>query len=300
MASTNTLEFSQKPECPPLSPEILRFSRSFPFKPVGCWQTAQKLIESFLPAWDRALYLCETYLENAGWIFRSISRQQMMDKMLPTIYRKSPLAPTDQTQTPSEAAPEQTQFSPHDLAVVLMVFAVGALVDLSQEPYNEESKHFYVLSKSAMTLQSIFEQPKLTTIQALHLMSIFNAMNQSESGETGTSMEKSWLFNRWSIGLAEIVSFGVDISYTELMHPLDRLDCVRIYYVKLSMVANLINRQGWSPMGLTARRCQLSAGPVLEPLRRRILAGPFLLSSSNDLDLIDLSVVVSYWNTPIH
>lgn len=86
-----------------------------------------------------------------------------------------------------------------------MVFSVGALVDLTQEPYNAEAEHYYQLAKAAICLQSVLETPELTTIQALHLMSIYNAMSQNDKVGSETSMELSWSLIRLSMQLSQIV-----------------------------------------------------------------------------------------------
>lgn len=124
--------------------------------------------------------------------------------MLPVIYKK---------QAPSDPAHEYA--GPHDLAVVFMVFAVGALVDLNQEPYNAEAEHYYQLAKAAVCLQNVLETPELTTIQALHLMSIYNAMSQNDMVGSGsdTSMELSWSLIRLSMQLSQIVRIHFQYSF---------------------------------------------------------------------------------------
>ena len=186
------------------------------------------MVRGYLPSWQRALDLSKTYLEKAGWLFHAIGRTQLIDEMLPVIYKK---------QLPTDPAHEYS--GPHDIAVVLMVFAVGALVDLTQEPYNAEAEHYYQLAKAAVCLQNVLESPELTTIQALHLMSIYNAMSQNDSpalntgngvvsggilgnggGETGsggsdTSMELSWSLIRLSMQLSQIVRLSLAYIYLE-------------------------------------------------------------------------------------
>ena len=168
--------------------------------------------------------LSETYLEHAAWLFRAVSRIQLLDEMLPVIYKRKP--PPD---------PSHEYNGPHDIAVLFMIFAVGALVDLNQEPYNAEAEHFYNLAKASLTLQSILEKAELTTIQALHLMAIYNAMQQPDGsdGESETSMEMSWSLIRLCHQLAQTVRL-ICMS-CELLNSLNnrfisfftRLDCVR-------------------------------------------------------------------------
>lgn len=190
-------ESARDSKSPRLPPELTLFSNSFPFTPIGPARDVQEKIQSYLPSWDRAVSLSEIYLEKAAWLFRAVSRPQLMNEMLPIIYKRS--APLD---------PAHEYSGPHDLSVLFMVFAVGALVDLTQEPYNAEADHYYQLAKAAITLQSVLEKPELATIQALHLMSIYNAMHQpvEEDGECETSMEMSWSLIRLCHQLAQTVS----------------------------------------------------------------------------------------------
>ena len=67
---------------PPINGELTRFSASFPFMPIGAPGEVQELIQQYLPPWDRAAHLCETYLANAGWLFRGVTRQQLVVEML--------------------------------------------------------------------------------------------------------------------------------------------------------------------------------------------------------------------------
>lgn len=198
MASSATADSISSSKSPSLPPDITRFSSAFPFTPFGPPQAVQDMIRNCLPSWERALELSKTYLDQAAWLFHAISRTQLIDEMLPVIYKKQP---------PSDPAHEYS--GPHDLAVLFMVFSVGALVDLTQEPYNAEAEHYYQLAKAAICLQSVLETPELTTIQALHLMSIYNAMSQNDMVGSETSMELSWSLIRLSMQLSQIVRLKV-------------------------------------------------------------------------------------------
>lgn len=148
--------------------------------------------------------LSNVYLEYAAWLFHSITRDQLIDDMLPAIYhRKLP--------DPSHGNPSDYE-GPHALACLLMVFAMATLVDLRHEPYSAEADHYYQLAKAAIVLQNIFEQPSIVTIQALHLMSIYNGMRETEEDYGEISMETSWSLIRVCLQLALTVSLLSDLS----------------------------------------------------------------------------------------
>lgn len=170
----DSVRSSKSPSGPP---DLALFSQSFPFTPMGRTNDVQGLIETHLPSWDRALSLSETYFEQVSWVFRGVTRIQLIDDMLPVVYRKQ------------VAPPGEDYSGPHDLALLFIIFAVGALVE--PEPSNAEGEHFHQISRAALSLQPVLEKPSIVTIQTLHLMSIYNAMSGSDL-KSETSMEMTW------------------------------------------------------------------------------------------------------------
>ncbi|KAI8996460.1 fungal-specific transcription factor domain-containing protein [Trametes punicea] len=186
---------------PPLPGEITRFSNAFPFTPMGPPQAVYDLIQSHLPSYERACQLAESYITRAAWLFRSVPRRQLFDEMIPFFYKQPP---------PEDAQPAACgdYSSPHDLALLLLCFAIGALVDLNQQPYNSEAEHYSQLAQAALALQSVLANPTLVTIQALHLYSIYIAMVGNEPGGQDSNMEFSWA----------LVSLACQLSHTIGLH----------------------------------------------------------------------------------
>lgn len=188
------------------------FSQSFPFTPMGPADAVQAVIEGHLPPWARALYLAETYLEHAGWLFRGIARTQLVDDMLPAFYHRRAAPP------PAAAAAEADEYNgPHDLALLFVVFAVGAIVDLRQDPSNAEAEHYHQIARAAVCLQPVLEKPSLVTIQTLKLLSVYNAMSTNELGSQETSMETSWSLTTLATHLSQTVSARVCVCARALM-----------------------------------------------------------------------------------
>ncbi|KAF7366690.1 putative transcriptional regulatory protein C1F7.11c [Mycena sanguinolenta] len=131
-----------------LPPEINQFCNAFPFTPPGIPKhSLQGTIETFLPPIERAIVLCETFLEHLSWMFHIFA------------------SPTGRTSLP---------FS-------LITLGIGALVDLNLQPYNLEAQHYYRLTQAAVSLQSVMTEPSIVTIKTLHLMSIYNGLSGKES-----------------------------------------------------------------------------------------------------------------------
>ncbi|KAF7292903.1 Fungal-trans domain-containing protein [Mycena indigotica] len=171
------LEASFVPKSAPLSlreldpsylpPEINQFVTFFPFTPPGIpHNPVKEMIEAFLPPIDRAIFLCETFLEHLSWMFHIVSRRQLIEELIPAIYHQNGVL---------------VDYGPHELAVLLVTLGIGALVDLNMQPYNLEAQHYYRLARAALGLQSILTKPSVVTVKTLHLMSIYNGMSGKEA-----------------------------------------------------------------------------------------------------------------------
>jgi hypothetical protein len=162
-----------------MSAEVSLLSRSFPFRPTAAIPTPFDLVRSHLPTYERSLVLCNSYLQKAGWLFNVISQAQLVDEMLPAIYRKTaPYPPDDYSGA-------------HDLSLFYSALSVGALLELENPNGPADAEHFQELSRASMNLQNVLEKPTLASIQSLHLQSIYYQMTgQSPSGEA--TMETAW------------------------------------------------------------------------------------------------------------
>jgi hypothetical protein len=142
----SALEYDKTPR---VSAEIIGFSK-FPFgaeEPTGI---TLELILSYLPSQPRAWSLCETYLEYASWIFRPLRREEMIDEILSPVYKAM-----KHKQTSGSSAIES--ISPHKLAVLLLVFTLGALVDLTLEPCKYSVLCFTVTINMGSLFRSILQ-----------------------------------------------------------------------------------------------------------------------------------------------
>ncbi|KAK0236242.1 fungal-specific transcription factor domain-containing protein [Armillaria nabsnona] len=172
------------------STDFSLFSQSFPFTPMGRSEDVQDMIRTHLPPWERAQSLGETYFEQVAWIFRGVTRQQLIDDMLPAIYRKQP---------------SEEFGGPHDLSLIFMIFAIGALVENEPSSESAHAEHYHQLSRAAISLQPVLEKPSIVTIQCLHLMSIYNAMSGSDT-TSEPSMEMTWSLITLAAHLSQTVN----------------------------------------------------------------------------------------------
>jgi hypothetical protein len=119
----SALEHDQTSRVPAEITELLKF----PFgaeEPTG---VTLELILTYLPPQPRAWSLYETYMEHASWLFRPLKRDEMVDEILSPIYK----AVKEKKMYGLRAI---ESISPHKVAVLFLVFTLGALVDLTLEP----------------------------------------------------------------------------------------------------------------------------------------------------------------------
>lgn len=156
------------------------FILALPRKLAPSTLTVEGLVNYHLPTEERARYLTETYVEQASWLFQSVSKDQILLELLPAYY----------VNGASRVTP--TGNNPHRLGLLFLVFAIGALLDPNQEPGNVEADCYHQVARAAICLQSVMEKPSLETIQALHLLSVYNALSGNEVAGKETSVETSW------------------------------------------------------------------------------------------------------------
>jgi hypothetical protein len=141
--------------------------------------------------------MAESYLENAAWIFRSVTRHQLLNEMLPAIYGKQAAYPPDDYN------------GPHDLALLFSIFALGSVlnVKLTTATAESEGEHYNQLALAALCLQPVLEKPSLVTIQTLHVASIYNAMLGNDVSGGESSMESTWSLVALAAHLAQTVRY---------------------------------------------------------------------------------------------
>ncbi|KZT69217.1 hypothetical protein DAEQUDRAFT_268089 [Daedalea quercina L-15889] len=223
---------------PPMSDRILRASDSFPLTFVGPPADLHESLLEHLPSYEQACRLAESYVEHAAWLFRGVTTEQIMQEMLPFIYGQ-PVESED--GTPIEYS------SPHDLALLYMIFAIGCLVDFNHEPGSKEAEQYEQLARAAMSLKSVWVKPSLSTVQTLHLFSIYNGMAEDDLRPDSMSMELSW----GELGLAgqvcQILGLHRDSSRWGLPE--------KLVYRRRLLFWNIFEADAWQALGTGRPPC---------------------------------------------
>ncbi|KAH7887837.1 fungal-specific transcription factor domain-containing protein [Phlebopus sp. FC_14] len=193
---------TQIDELPQVSSEVARLASVLPFGKGGFTDTekTREVLDSLynlLPPYPRATTLCETYMENAAWIFRPISREELIDEILAPVYVLA--------QNRNKNSEPRAEVSPHTLAVLYMVFSHGALTDLTLPPYNSEAENYFHLGRVALSLRSVFDLPTTQTVQALCLMAYYHS-----NGGRRYTIDSAWSIIALSNKLAQSMGLHRD------------------------------------------------------------------------------------------
>ncbi|KAI0630475.1 fungal-specific transcription factor domain-containing protein [Trametes polyzona] len=174
LISTTTDVEDEGEVVPSIDSELADIAITFPLAIIheGTDALLEKL-EARLPPQPRAWALCETYLEHTTWWCRPVKRDELIDDILVPIYNclKNP-----QRNAYHRDAGDDDGRCPHLLAVLFMVLAVGALLDLTLKPCSAEAEVYYRLGRAALSMRSVFDSPELETVQALVLMAKYHSL----------------------------------------------------------------------------------------------------------------------------
>ncbi|KZP33618.1 hypothetical protein FIBSPDRAFT_916075 [Athelia psychrophila] len=178
-------ESSEKESVPLLMPDLFnRLSAMFPMG-IGCATDSQKFEDSInmmfdcLPPTPRAWSLLEAYMENAAWIFQPTKRDHLIEDFLTPIYN----AKKERGEPNVKAT---TQISPHKFAVLFLVLAIGATMDFTLPPNNEEGKRYYHYARAALTHSSIFDSPMMETVQSIVLIYHYQSTSNEPHSQDGS------------------------------------------------------------------------------------------------------------------
>ena len=148
-----------------------------------------------LPDSAKGSALCESYINNYTWFFRPLSREELFQELVtPILLRRNPGGYPDASQSPAH---------PHRMAVLFFIFAIAASTDQS---HASQSDRYYRLGRMALSMHSVFDSPRLDTIQAVSLMAAYITNSDGKH-----AVEEAWSYLGIAIRLAIRVS-GLSVS----------------------------------------------------------------------------------------
>ncbi|KAL5527974.1 hypothetical protein ACEPAG_6775 [Sanghuangporus baumii] len=197
-----------------LPPHVSYLSKTFPFTPLYLpVPELQKCIEEMLPPYTRATALVEAYLANLSWFFRPVEREEIMEELIPIVYkrRRSHSVASCSGTSSSDSSGGHQRTDPHVLGLLLSIFAVGAVADMTLPPWNDEGELYYQLSRTALSLKPVFEGAGLHAVEAIALLAAYNLFSCRRKGLEGT-----WKILSFSVSLA--ASIGLSRYWSSPIH----------------------------------------------------------------------------------
>ncbi|KAH8829156.1 hypothetical protein DL96DRAFT_1814425 [Flagelloscypha sp. PMI_526] len=185
-----------------IEPHLLRLSSQFPIDLNLDTDSLFLSVIRQLPERMRAWSLCELYTEQFAWASTPVLREELIDDFLTPIYKI--LETFDETSDVT-----RTVIRPHRCAVLLLVFTLGAWVDLTHDKYWEEADKYYHLARACLSMQSLFEEPECATVQALFLLS---AYTEVRGHLTSMTLHPSWTLLSVASKIAQGLGLHRDVS----------------------------------------------------------------------------------------
>ncbi|KAF7305826.1 Zn(2)-C6 fungal-type domain-containing protein [Mycena chlorophos] len=154
-------------------PSFTSITNVFPFARDGTasWAVPSSLAQlcTHLPPQPRAWALCERFFQNGCWTIMPIMQDEAIE-VLARVYQ-----PQHQSQAAGTSTSTTPPMSARQMAVVFLVLASGALVDLKLPPYSDEADHYFDLACAAMTLEPFYDNMSPLTVQMLALLAGYYA-----------------------------------------------------------------------------------------------------------------------------
>lgn len=184
-----------------LSPAILARSGALPLTP----ETHRSLdIESgqlreifwHLPDTSKAQYLIRTYYRLGAWMYNPISQEDFEEDVYPIFYEQS-ASPTAEDPLVS-----------HKLSLTFMVFAIGSLMNIQAPAYNHDATKYYHLARAALFQSSLVNNPTVSAVQALFLMTFYLFLSTRHGSNSGNR----WVIMGTAIKIAQSIGLHRDPS----------------------------------------------------------------------------------------
>lgn len=135
-------------------------SHAFPFASniAGNIEDVRAMLLNSLPDVNTIRRQLDIYWRHASWMYTPIEQNDFYGSIYSRVFDP-------------DAGPDHDRIQSHRIAVVYMMLAIGALLDLDAPPHSYDASHYYQLGRAALSVDPIFEEQSIPAIQALLLMS---------------------------------------------------------------------------------------------------------------------------------
>jgi len=143
---------------------------------------------NLLPPQTEAQHLCEVYLEYGKFLYSPIPKKELLDETLAVVYRAKNFGAFEHH---------------HTLSLLLIVFAIATLFNPNQQPYSNEAREYYHLSRTALNFAQPVQETTVTAVQTLIHMAQYLELSDMEDG----GPEVAWI----NIGHAMRQGLGIGL-----------------------------------------------------------------------------------------
>ncbi|KAF8899636.1 fungal-specific transcription factor domain-containing protein [Gymnopilus junonius] len=178
-----------------LPPEILARASSFPISPLASsGNVGLQTLYWYLPPAEIALELRSIYYTHAAWMYNPIIMESFDSEVYNQFY--------DQNIGP---IPDEPLLA-HRLALMFMVLAFGSLMNPALTAYNLDAEKYHQLARASLFHHSVFDDPTLTAVQALYLMTYYLFL----ADRHGTSSGARWATMGLTVKVAQSIGLHRD------------------------------------------------------------------------------------------
>ncbi|KAH9989851.1 fungal-specific transcription factor domain-containing protein [Russula vinacea] len=135
-------------------------SYAFPFASnvAGHIEDIRAMLLNSLPDNNTVRRQIDIYWRHGSWMYTPIEQNDFYSSIYGRVFDP-------------EAGSDYDRIQSHRIAVVYMMLAIGALLDLDAPAHSYDANHYYQLGRAALSVDSVFEEQSIPAIQALLLMS---------------------------------------------------------------------------------------------------------------------------------
>ncbi|WOO83769.1 putative transcriptional regulatory protein [Vanrija pseudolonga] len=148
---------------------------------------ASYIARNFLPTREIGHSLAETYFSTFGWYTQIVLRSRWDTDLVPHVY-------SDMT----------TLIKPQKLALVLLVYALGALMEPSKAPHSDMAKELFSGARGALSVDTTHS---VTYVQCIYLYFTY-LLNDKE--DAAANSEDCWPLLRMGLAIAEAIGLHRD------------------------------------------------------------------------------------------
>ncbi|KAA1467521.1 hypothetical protein DENSPDRAFT_926673 [Dentipellis sp. KUC8613] len=177
----------------------------------------RRLVWSYLPPLDEACNLCNIYLSKKNLTFGSVTRPQLFDEVIATVYNSCGM---------------DVVGCAHALSLLFIICAMGAISDIGRSDYEIEAHEYFVLSRAAMAIVCPIRSTTVMAVQTLCFMAQY--LDLSGTRLLPSASGKAWLYLGIAVKLAHSMGLHLNGSRWNLDES-DRRRRARVFW-HLTMV----------------------------------------------------------------